>query len=85
MDYKSFRMIANPYLLKKNIQSNSIPSMNIHLLQYLQEKYPDMNYSIMNNIVSLIDDYYLETTLKNILNDIIDSVIKFDSVPIYSS
>ena len=79
MDIKSFRMIANPYLLKKNIHSNPIPSMNMYLLQYLNEKYPDMNNSMINDIISLIDDYYLEITLNNILNNIIDSVIKFDS------
>ena len=36
MDYKSFRMIANPYLLKKNIHSHPNSTFNIYLLQYLQ-------------------------------------------------
>ena len=77
MEHNSFRLIANPYLLKNK---NSTYSYKINLSRCLHKKYPNMDDHMINEIISYIDNYYQTAIIQNILNDLILSVIKFDSI-----
>lgn len=87
-DNNYLRMIANPYLLKKdNINDNNlfkqenIIKTNHFLYLYIEKKYP-LKYippNIFYEIIEIIDNKILEHDIKEIVTDIIQSVIiKFD-------
>ena len=77
MENNYFRIIANPYLLKKKIQKNN--PYETHLSKYLQYKYYDINRDMIDDIIIIIDNYYKDKIIRNTINDLIDSVIKFDN------
>ena len=57
MENNYFSIIANPYLLKKNIHKKN--PYETHLSQYLQYKYSDINENIINDIIIIIDNYLI--------------------------
>lgn len=75
MENKHLRIIANPYLLKKNID-NDIPKEYDDLLYCLSKKYNKISYNDIEEIIILIDEYFLDKIVKNTVNDIINNVIK---------
>lgn len=73
MENKHLRIIANPYLLKKNIDdSNNIH--DIELYRWLIKKYKVTDNDI-SNIIELIDNYYLDKTIRELVDDYIDKII----------
>ena len=90
MDQNCLRMIANPYLLKKNknqsLQGKQMKKLKINnnLYLYLESKYPNTYISpvVFYELISIIDDkieYYIIDTL---IKEMIDAVlIKFDNEP----
>ena len=87
-DNNYLRMIANPFLLKKDNNNNndlfkqkSIIKTNHFLYLYIEKKYP-LKYippNIFYEIIDIIDKKILENDIKEIVKDIIQSVIvKFD-------
>lgn len=85
-DNNNLRMIANPFLLKKNTIESSSEQMvkiktNHFLYLYLEKKYPSKYIppSTFYEIIKIIDDKIIENDIKEIVKDIIQSVIiKFD-------
>lgn len=85
-DNNNLRMIANPFLLNKNIIESSSEQMvkiktNHFLYLYLEKKYPSKYIppSTFYEIIKIIDDKIIENDIKEIVKDIIQSVIiKFD-------
>ena len=79
---KHLRIIANPYLLKKNrqneINQKEIPQNHGEndLLQWLSKKYTNISQNDITEIIMLIDDYYSRKIINEFINDIIDNVIK---------
>lgn len=79
---KHLRIIANPYLLKKNrqneINQKEIPQNHDEndLLQWLSKKYTNISQNDITEIIMLIDDYYSRKIINEFINDIIDNVIK---------
>ena len=88
MDNIHLRMIANPFLLKKNNSDNSSKQLNNiknnHFLYlYIEQKYPSkfIHPITFYEIIEMIDDKIFENDIKEIVNDIIQSVIiKFDTI-----
>ena len=86
-DNNHLRMIANPFLLKKNTKEPSseqiIKIKNNHFLYlYIEKKYPSkyISPSTFYEIIKIIDDKIIENDIKEIVKDIIQSVIiKFDT------
>ena len=87
MDSFNLRIIANPYLLKKEkIKSKNIFQIEIEnnnlLYQYLEKKYKNLyiNPILYYNIINRIDEVILNYEVETILSEIIDGVIcKFDN------
>ena len=85
-DNNNLRMIANPFLLKKNTIESSSEQMvkiktNHFLYLYLEKKYTSKYIppSTFYEIIKIIDDKIIENDIKEIVKDIIQSVIiKFD-------
>ena len=75
MENKLFRIIANPYLLKKNID-NHIPNEYDDLLYCLSKKYNKISYNDIEDIIILIDEYFTDKLIKEFIDDIINNVIK---------
>lgn len=82
MDLKHLRMIANPYLLKKNkeiLKSEDIKIIekNDFLYKYLELKYrdiyinPKLFYEIIKNIETSVDEYQVEMTVKFLVDSVI--------------
>ena len=65
---------AKTYLLKKNIE-NDIPKEYDDLLYCLSKKYNKISYNDIEEIIILIDEYFLDKIVKNTVNDIINNVI----------
>jgi hypothetical protein len=87
MDNNCLRLIANPFLLKKNCESfdnkkqKTQISVNHFLYLYIEKKYPNIYIppTIFYNIINTIDQKIIEFEIKQLLNEIINSVlIKFD-------
>lgn len=89
MDKNGLRMIANPYLLKKNSKSDmsvQLNTLNINnfLYLYLEKKYnniyiaPRVFYGIIHSIDTTINDLMIENVIEELINTII---IKFDTGP----
>ena len=88
MDQNCLRMIANPYLLKKNksqsLQEKQMKKLKINhnLYLYLESKYPKTYISptVFYEIISIIDDKIANCIVEALLKEIIDTVlIKFDN------
>ena len=87
MDKNCLRLIANPFLLKKNSESfdnnkqKKQISVNHFLYLFIEKKYPNMYIppNIFYNIINTIDQKIIEFEIKQLVNEIIDTVlIKFD-------
>ena len=87
MDKNCLRLIANPFLLKKNSESfdnnkqTKQLSVNHFLYLFIEKKYPNMYIppNIFYNIINTIDQKIIEFEIKQLVNEIIDTVlIKFD-------
>ncbi len=84
MDNNYLRMIANPYLLKKNNNNKKITyNKNDILYNYIKEKYPKLYLppSIYDDISDEIDNVIIRYQAKSFVNKIITNAInKFDNV-----
>lgn len=87
MDKNCLRLIANPFLLKKNNESfnnnkqKKQISVNHFLYLFIEKKYPNMYIppNIFYNIINIIDQEIINFEIKQLVNEIIDTVlIKFD-------
>jgi len=78
-DNNYFRMIANPYLLKKNKIKivNKENEINKILYNYLSKKYPKIYFKdqMYEKIIDNIDDNVREIIAKKVVDDIFN---KFD-------
>ena len=70
---KHLRIIANPYLLKKNI--DNIPKKYNDIYYCLSKKYDEITYNDIENIMLLINEYMIEKNITTLINDIINDVI----------
>ena len=82
MDTQYLRIIANPYLLRKNKEKHKSEDMklienNDLLYKYLELKYkdiyinPKLFYEIITKIEQSVDEYQVEMTLKFIVDSVI--------------
>ena len=82
MDLQHLRIIANPYLLKKNKFKNKNEKMKLIekdelLYKYLELKYKDIyiNPNLFYNIIEIVDksiqEYEVELTMKFIIDSVI--------------
>lgn len=87
MDKNCLRLIANPFLLKKNSDSfdnnkqKKQISVNHFLYLFIEKKYPNIYIppNIFYNIIDMIDQKITEFEIKQLVNEIIDTIlIKFD-------
>lgn len=81
MDNNYLRMIANPYLLKKNSNKKIIYNNDDILHNYIKEKYPKIYLPpiVYDNISEEIDNIIRRYQTKSFVNDIITNVLnKFD-------
>lgn len=81
MDDKHLRIIANPYLLKKNKSEKKINQTDKYLEYFLKDTYPTiyLNTLILSNIKNKIDEIITEHIVKKLVDEIITNCInKFD-------
>lgn len=72
---KHLRIIANPYLLRKNINLDIITKEHNELLHCLSKKYNEISYNDIEEIIILIDEYFKDKCIKDFVNSIIEDVI----------
>ena len=73
---KHLRIIANPYLLKLNVEKivENINPLNRDLYSCLSKKYNkilSISYCDIDNILILIDNYITDKIIQSIIDDII--------------
>ena len=82
MDLQHLRMIANPYLLRKNKEKHKSEGVkliekNDLLYRYLELKYkdvyinPKLFYEIIRKIEQSMEEYQVEMTLKFLIDSVI--------------
>ena len=82
MDTQHLRMIANPYLLRKNKEKHKnedvkLIEKNDLLYRYLELKYkdvyinPKLFYEIIRKIEQSMEEYQVEMTLKFLIDSVI--------------
>jgi len=88
-DMNHLRMIANPFLLRKDesfdpsIHQRNKININNFLYLYIEKKYPQQYIppNIFYDIIYLIESRIVEHEIRKLLDDIIQSiVIKFDTI-----
>lgn len=82
MDNNYFRMIANPYLLKKNNDKKITYNKNDILYNYIKTKYPNVYLPppIYDDISDEIDNIIVKYQAKSFVNKIFENVLnKFDT------
>ena len=77
---ENFRLIANPYLIKKDINISNINNKELILKKNLENYYKiDLNEDIYDNILSninqLINDYKLKLFVSNFIDDCINNAL----------
>jgi len=83
MDDIFLKMIANPYLLKKNNEKNIIINNNDILYNYVKTNYPKtyLPPAIYNDISKEIDNVINKYIAKRLVDEIIrNSLNKFDNL-----
>ena len=73
MENKHLRIIANPYLLKKNI--DNIPKQYDDIFYCLSKKYDNISYNDTEKIMLLVDKYMTEKIITTFIDDIINNII----------
>jgi len=77
MENKYLRIIANPYLLKKEHNNNNNNNKyNKDIYNYISGKYEKITNDDIQKIVILIDDYFINKYVEEIIYDIIEDIIK---------
>ena len=75
---KHLRIIANPYLLKKNknIETDDIIQHHKDIFPWLSKNYPNISQNDIDAIIRLIDEYFNMKIIRELIDDIIEDVIK---------
>ena len=81
MDENYLRIIANPLRLKNVGKKRKKSNINDYLYFYLEKKYPDVyiHHTVYYKIIENIDKIINQTIIDQIVNDLIESIIKFDN------
>lgn len=91
MDTQHLRIIANPYLLRKNKEKHKSEDMklienNDLLYKYLELKYkdiyinPKLFYEIIWKIEQSIEEYQVKMTLKFLVDSVVIDNIKYNEI-----
>lgn len=75
-----YRLIANPNFIKNNNRESNSYDNNLYLLtKSIKKQNYKINYNDVENILNLIEDYYIKKTARELVYNLIDECISMHS------